>query len=265
MKTIKIAGVPEHFNAPWKYALENNLFTAAGLQIEFIEYSTGTGAMCQDLSLEKIDLAVVLTEGIIKHQQADTAVKIISQFIDTPLNWGIYTAKDSAFNTIFDLENARFAISRLGSGSHLMVKILAKNQGWNIDKKQFIKVGGIELLGESILNKKADAFLWEVLTTKPFLDQFQLQQIGILPTPWPCFQIAAAATFAKQTTVIETICKIIFGVNQQLNADPTLAATVINKYYNLPQIEILPWLKTVRWTETMTSVQPLIPSVLEYL
>lgn len=252
MKIIKIAGVPEHFNVPWKYALEHNVFIKAGLQIEFLEYGNGTAAMCEDLSSQKIDMAIVLTEGVIKYQQIAPSIKIISQFVDTPLNWGIHIGKDSSIKTIAELQHARFAVSRLGSGSHLMACVLAKNQGWDLKPKQFIVVGGITALGQSILEKKADVFLWEVLTTKPFLEQYQLKLLTTLPTPWPCFQIAVSGKFSQQVDLINTICNSIFSVNHEFNTNPNLAATAIKKFYHLPDADISSWLKTVKWTESLT-------------
>lgn len=261
MQPIKIAGVPEHFNTPWKYALDHDLFAKTGLQIEFLEYGNGTAAMCEDLSSQKIDMAIVLTEGVIKYQQIDPSIKIISQFVDTPLNWGIHIGKDSLIKSIDELQHARFAVSRLGSGSHLMACVLANNRGWNLKPEQFIVVGGIEALGQSILEKKADVFLWEVLTTKPFLDRYQLKLLATLPTPWPCFQIAVSGKFSQQVELINRICECIFSVNREFNANPTLAATAIKKFYHLPEADILSWLKTVKWTETLTPPDDLISQV----
>jgi hypothetical protein len=48
MRTIKIAGVPEHFNLPWHLAIEKSLESHINLQ--WTDVPEGTGKMCQMLT-----------------------------------------------------------------------------------------------------------------------------------------------------------------------------------------------------------------------
>ena len=66
MKTIKIAGVPEHFNLPWHLCLENGEFEEAGIDLQWTDVPEGTGKMSQMLRDGETDIAVILTEGIVK-------------------------------------------------------------------------------------------------------------------------------------------------------------------------------------------------------
>ncbi len=65
MKTIRIGGVPEHFNMPWHYAIENKLFTVEGINLEWTDFPGGTGSMANALKNNDLDMAVMLTEGAI--------------------------------------------------------------------------------------------------------------------------------------------------------------------------------------------------------
>ena len=48
--TIKVGGVPEHFNLPWKLATEQDLWTKhSAPAVEFLEVKGGTGAMIKGL------------------------------------------------------------------------------------------------------------------------------------------------------------------------------------------------------------------------
>lgn len=48
--TIKVGGVPEHFNLPWKLATEQNLWAKHNAPaVEFLEVKGGTGAMIRGL------------------------------------------------------------------------------------------------------------------------------------------------------------------------------------------------------------------------
>jgi len=49
MKTIRIGGVPEHFNLPWHRTIANKDFETKGIDLQWADYPGGTGAMMQDL------------------------------------------------------------------------------------------------------------------------------------------------------------------------------------------------------------------------
>ena len=66
MKTVRIGGVPEHFNYPWYIGLKTKAFKNIGVDLRWIDCPGGTGEMTQALKENKIDMAVVLTEGIVK-------------------------------------------------------------------------------------------------------------------------------------------------------------------------------------------------------
>lgn len=252
MKKCKLAGVPELFCAPINYALQQKKFAAHQIALDFIEYGEGTGAMCRDLSLKKIDMAITLTEGIIKYQQHDPSVHIISQYVDTPLLWGIYVQKNSDFTSVHDLKNCRFAVSRLGSGSHLMATVLGTQQQWDINEMHFLPVGDINALGKNLVENKADVFLWEILTTSRYVEQYQLRLLSTIKTPWPCFQIAATDEISQDTALINAMCDVLFSAAHELNKNSDLAVSIIKQYYHLSQDQIIPWLKTVKWTEQKT-------------
>ncbi len=66
MTTIRIAGVPEHFNLPWHLAIENGDFKKEAIDLQWTDVPEGTGKMCQMLRNNETDIAIILTEGIVK-------------------------------------------------------------------------------------------------------------------------------------------------------------------------------------------------------
>ena len=77
MKQIRIAGVPEHFNLPWHLCVEGGEFEAEGIDLQWTDVPEGTGKLCQMLREGETDMAIILTEGIIKdilqnHTQVDS-------------------------------------------------------------------------------------------------------------------------------------------------------------------------------------------------
>ncbi len=92
MKTIKIAGVPEHFNLPWHFCIDDGEFEEAGIDLQWTDVPEGTGKMCQMLRDGETDVAVILTEGIVKDITAGNSCKIVQVYVKTPLIWGIHVA-----------------------------------------------------------------------------------------------------------------------------------------------------------------------------
>src|SRR5690606_18204524 len=111
MKTVKIGGVPEHFNLAWYLTLKNGEFKEENINLRWEDYPGGTGAMSEALRTGAIDMAVILTEGIIKDIAEGNPSKIVQVFVQTPLIWGIHVAEGSKFKSIEDLKGKRCAIS----------------------------------------------------------------------------------------------------------------------------------------------------------
>ena len=65
MTELIIAGVNEHFNYPFKKAIEENVFQKHNIVLKWNDIAGGTGEMIQLLRSRKINMAVLLTEVII--------------------------------------------------------------------------------------------------------------------------------------------------------------------------------------------------------
>ncbi|EIA07683.1 substrate-binding domain-containing protein [Flavobacterium frigoris] len=249
MKTIKIAGVPEHFNLPWHLSIENKEFEAQNIDLNWTDVPEGTGKMCQMLRSGQTDIAVILTEGIVKDIAAGNQSKIVQVYVESPLIWGIHVTANSKYKTVSDLENTKVAISRLGSGSQLMAFVNADNQGWKTDDLQFEIINTIDGAVEALTNGTADYFMWERFMTKPLVDKGIFRRIGDCPTPWPCFVIAVRDTVLEQNpeiikTVLEVINKRTETFKDILNIDKTLATKFNQKTEDIQQ-----WLSLTEWSQ----------------
>lgn len=47
--TLRVGGVPEHFNYPWHLARERGLFAKHGVHVEWVEQKEGTGQMIKSV------------------------------------------------------------------------------------------------------------------------------------------------------------------------------------------------------------------------
>ena len=249
MTSLKIVGVPEHFNLPWHLCLENGEFEKENIDLQWTDVPEGTGKMCQMLRDGTADIAVILTEGIIKDIVNGNPSKIVQVYVKSPLIWGIHVAAHSTFQTLADLENSKIAISRLGSGSQLMAYVNAKNQGWDTSKLQFEIVntldGGVTALTEGT----ADYFMWEHFMTKPLVDKGVFRRLADCPTPWPCFVIAVREeVLAKQPETITTLLEIINAKTRNFKDIPNIETQLATTYHQKKE-DIEEWLSLTEWTQ----------------
>jgi len=253
MKTIKIAGVPEHFNLPWHLCIENKEFEEQNIDLQWTDVPEGTGKMCQLLRNGETDIAVILTEGIVKDIVAGNPSKIIQVYVDSPLIWGIHVAANSPYKTLSDLENTKIAISRLGSGSQLMAYVNADNQGWKTDNLQFEIINTIDGAVEALTKGTADYFMWERFMTKPLVDNGTFRKIADCPTPWPCFVIAVRdEILEKEPDTIKKILDIINKKTLHFKDIPNIDRTLADKYHQ-KTADIQEWLSLTEWSQKQLS------------
>ncbi|MCK0158205.1 substrate-binding domain-containing protein [Cellulophaga sp. F20128] len=250
MKKVSIIGVPEHFNLPWHLAIEENAFKDRGIDLQWTDIPEGTGKMCQLLADEETDLAIILTEGLIKSITAGTKAKIVQEYIATPLLWGIHVGAKSNYKTVADLKNTKAAISRFGSGSHLMAYVNAQNEGWDTKTLDFVVINNLEGAVDGLTKGTADYFMWEHFTTKPLVDDGTFRRVGDCPTPWPCFVIAATDKFsAENPGAIQHIQDVINLYTEEFKSIPSIDRTLANRYEQ--QLEdIQEWLSITRWSQS---------------
>jgi ABC-type nitrate/sulfonate/bicarbonate transport system substrate-binding protein len=257
MKTIKIAGVPEHFNLPWHLCIENGEFEDAGINLEWIDVPEGTGKMCQMLSDDNVDMAVILSEGIIKDIIQGNPSKIVQVYVESPLIWGIHVASDSPYKSVNDLLNTKAAISRYGSGSHLMTYVQAANQKWDINALSFEIVNTFEGAIDALRTKRADYFMWERFMTQPKVDQGIFRRVGECPTPWPCFVIVATQKLInEQPNTIDLILDIINTTTIEFKEIPSIDRTLASKY-NQKIEDIRQWLSLTCWSQNQMNEETL--------
>ncbi|MBF8150666.1 ABC transporter substrate-binding protein [Winogradskyella sp. F6397] len=252
MKKVNIGGVPEHFNLAWYLTLKDGEYKNQDINLRWHDYYGGTGEMNKALRSGEIDMAVILTEGVVKDIIEGNPSKIVQTFVETPLNWGIHVAADSEFNTINDIKGARAAISRYGSGSHLMAYINAKNNNWNLEKDlNFEVIKNLDGAIKGLTNGDADYFMWEKFTTKPIVDDGIFRRIANLPSPWPCFVIAVRQEFIDNN---EDDLKIILDIINETTSDfksiPSIDKTIANRYEQELE-DVQEWLSLTEWSQSI--------------
>ena len=249
MTSLKIVGVPEHFNLPWHLCLENGEFEKENIDLQWTDVPEGTGKMCQMLRDGSTDIAVILTEGIIKDIIGGNPSKIVQIYVESPLIWGIHVAAQSNYQSLTDLKKTKAAISRLGSGSQLMAYVNAKNQGWNTKELQFEIVNTIDGAVTALTEGTADYFMWEHFMTKPLVDKGVFRRLGDCPTPWSCFVIAVREeVLAKHPETITKLLGIINAKTRIFKAIPDIDKLLAKTYHQKIE-DINDWIRLTEWSQ----------------
>lgn len=265
MKRFKIGGVPEHFNLPWRLAIEEGKFKDLGVELHWSDMTGGTGQMIKGLQTETLDIAVLLTEGITKSILQGLDAKILSVYVTTPLHWGIHVPYHSDITRVDQLRNKTFAISREGSGSHLMAYVKAYQEGWETDKLKFNIVGDVYGGLWALHNEQAQAFLWEKYTTFPFTEQKKCRYIDEVVTPWPCFVIAVRnEVFNSDKDLLEKVIQIANQRAFELKHD-SHAPEIISWRYNLRLSQVQNWLIETDWNYSNEAFTESYRTVIDYL
>ena len=253
MKTLKVGGVPEHFNLPWHLCIENDEFKNQDINVIWKDFPDGTGAMTRALRNGEIDVAVLLTEGAVKDIISGNEARIVQSYIASSLIWGIHVDAGSDYQSIEDLAGKKVAISRVGSGSQLMAYVNAQNQAWDPSKLEFEIIGDINGAVKALKEGRADYFMWEHFTTKPLVDNGTFRRVVDCPTPWPCFVIAVKNEILKIDYA--DVRKMIDIVNQKSSEILNIPGIdeVFAERYGQKIEDIRKWMEITSWSQQQIS------------
>ncbi len=265
LSKIRLGGVPEHFNLPVHLAIENGEFEERGLDIEWITYGGGTGAMTKALRNDEVDACIVLTEGIVADIIKGNPSKIISVYVNTALTWGIHTGVNNTLSAYQDIFSKRYAISRFGSGSHLMAIVHANSEGHTLQQEQFNVIKNLDGALESLTGLDSDVFYWEKYTTKPFVDKGILRRVGEYVTPWPCFVIVATEKILKErpNEIIRMLRTIHDSSDNFMQSDN--AIQLVSQRYEQKISDVTRWYHSTEWAIHGWISNKIIESVIYHL
>ncbi len=234
-------------------AMEEGAFEERGIAAEWTDVPEGTGRMCEMLRDNRADVAIILTEGIVKSISEGNPVRIVQEYVSSPLLWGIHVDAASNYGKIEDLRHAKAAISRAGSGSQLMAFLHAQSMGWKTNGLEFETINNLQGAVKALADGSAGYFMWEHFTTKPLVDQGIFRRLGDFPTPWPCFVIAVRQEFLQeQPGILRHVLEIINLYTEEFRHIPSIDRSLANRYA-LEVTDIRDWLSKTRWSQQQIS------------
>ncbi len=247
MQRIRVGGVPEHFNYPWQVALSEGVFEAAGLDVRYTDFPGGTGAMASALAEDELDLAMLLSEGALANAVRNRGYPLLKTYVRSPLIWGIHVASASSIKSIEQTRGARIAVSRMGSGSHLMSIVDAEQRQWPIKDMRFVLVGDLDGARSALASGKADVFFWEKYTTNPLVLRGEFRRVGECITPWPAFSVVGRDKFVQRhKTGVRRALTLVDACARKLMRRKNIAAEIAT-FYKLEHSDAAAWCEHVRF------------------
>lgn len=249
---IRIGGVPEHFNLPILMAIEKGEFQRHGVDLQWTYYPGGTGAMTLALADGELDMAILLTEGFISAAHNGLSARIVKVYIDSPLVWGIHSGANSDTRSIYDSTPKKYAISRFGSGSHLMAMIHAEQRGEKLEDKDFVVINSLEGAIESLTKNETQVFYWEKMMTKKHVNSGEVKLIGEFSAPWSSFLIVA--TEKALTEKKDEIHKALELINVESTdfKNNIYAPIELQKRFEMSSNDITNWMGSTVWNTDFT-------------
>lgn len=247
---LRVGYIPEHFSTPIMFALKKKF-----INVELIEYPSGSGHLIQSLNDGSIDVGIGLTEAFVRGIANGDGYKMIGTYVQSPLRWSITTGINRDVTS--DLEGKRISVSRIGSGSYVMAFVLALREGY---KKPFysefpvvstfknlrdsVNLKGVDSEGKEL--KDSDAFMWEYFTTKKYYDSGEVKQIGEIYTPWPSWCVNSREGIEGSSEVLEFMKGLKKGIDY-FNENKEEAIEHIYTNLDYSEADAREWIKTVEF------------------
>jgi ABC-type nitrate/sulfonate/bicarbonate transport system substrate-binding protein len=248
MITVRVGGVPEHFNLAWHLAIESGMFAPKGIYIDWVDVPGGTGAMCKALRNNELDMAIALTEGVVSDIMQGNPSKIVQFYVNSPLRWGIFVSSKSKIKSISQMQGHKYAISRYKSGSHLMAYVNASDNNLNINHDtDFEVVGNLDGARKALAENIAQLFMWEKYTTKPYVDNGEFKMIGECSTPWPCFVVTSTNQFLVQHEQVLNEILGIVNLSCLVMTNNSKVPTMVAERYGIKVNDAMMWFKELEY------------------
>jgi sulfonate transport system substrate-binding protein len=264
---VNVGGVHEYTNLPFIYGIMNQFFRKVGIILRWVPYPSGSAPLAAALAKGTIHLAVILTDSVIKSIAEGSPLTIISPFADNPLKWLFHVNGKSSISREEDIKGKVFAISRFGSGGHLIALAWARRNNVILTKENFLEVGDINGAEKALAENHDLVFPWEGVTTYHLVESGLFKVVHTeesLPQPFciACSKYLASNDPENLREILRVIHHCIVEISQ-LPEDE--AVDLITAAYNRNRSYVSSAYGELQWSFTNTMMPGLVSKVIAML
>lgn len=264
-RKILVGGVHEYTNIPFLRSLMRDEFFNARIELRWIPYPSGSAPMAKALTDGNLDMAILLTDSAVRSIATGANVRLVSPYVTSKLDWVFHTMVDYPLEWTKDISSKKFAISKFGSGGHLISLYWAKQAGITLTENNFLEVGDMDNAVNALKQGVAHIFPWERLTTSHYVESGLLREVHNILTPYPPFSFVASGNILHEDPdVVKKIVRIIQSSAAQLKYTSN-ATEIIASTYNRSLEEVEKAWKRLVWATTETFNPEDIDAVIEIL
>jgi ABC-type nitrate/sulfonate/bicarbonate transport system substrate-binding protein len=233
--------------------------------VRYSDFPAGTGDLTRALRDDELDVALVLTEGAVTDALRNDCSRLVKVYVESPLVWGIHVASGSDIRRVADIRDRKVAISRYGSGSHLIAIVDAAERGWPTETMPFVVVNNLAGARKALARGTADVFLWERHMTQPLVDSGEFRRVGEREVPWPAFVVSVRKPILERRAgEVRAVLDVAARYARNLKRRH-LAAAQIAQHYEIKLADAQRWLAGVRWGNSYRRPTAMLQRVSEAL
>ena len=204
--------------------------------------------MAAALRSGELDAAMLLTEGAVAGVASGGGFGIASLYTESPLLWGIHVPAALGLHAVDDLEGARYAISRRGSGSHLMAFVHARARGWPTDDLDVRERRQSRRGRRGVRERRGRRVLLGKIHDEAARRRGAVSARGRVRAPWPAFVVCVAdAVGAEQRAGAREAAGRRFSSRRTCSPRARTPRRFIGARYSLEPSDVAEWLRATRW------------------
>ena len=209
-------------------ALEQGLFKAEGLEVEYVPFRGGPDLLKAVMAGECL-IGITGTD-ILVFREAGSPIKMIATHTEGN-HFTLNAAPD--VQKVGDLRGKAIGVTRAGATTWVFARMVAKKEGWDPDKDvQVVGLGGLDAQLAAMARKEIAAYVWGdggAVTELQGKSKVLMRLDSVTPRWISQIQYASEDAIAKQADAIRKSQRALFRALKLMRDNPKEAAALVSK------------------------------------
>ena len=210
-------------------ALEQGLFQAEGLDVEYVPFRGGPDLLKAVMAGECL-IGITGSTDILVFREAGSPIKMIATHTEGN-HFTLNVAPD--VQKVGELKGKAIGVTRAGATTWVFARMVAKKEGWDPDKDvQVVGLGGLDAQLAAVARKEVAAFVWGdggAVTELQGKSKVLMRLDSVTPKWISQIQYASEDAIAKQADAIRKSQRALFRALKLMRDNPKEAAGLVSK------------------------------------
>ena len=210
-------------------ALEQGLFKAEGLDVEYVPFRGGPDLLKAVMAGECL-IGITGSTDILVFREAGSPIKMIATHTEGN-HFTLNVAPD--VQKVGELKGKAIGVTRAGATTWVFARMVAKKEGWDPDKDvQVVGLGGLDAQLAAMARKEIAAYVWGdggAVTELQGKSKVLMRLDSVTPKWISQIQYASEDAIAKQADLIRKSQRALFRALKLMRDNPKEAAGLVSK------------------------------------